>query len=70
MDITWKNLHHSELNAVQLYQILALRNHTLFLSAQAHLQDFYGRFGFQPVSDVYPEDNIPHIDMARPARSE
>ncbi|OON37115.1 GNAT family N-acetyltransferase [Izhakiella australiensis] len=36
---------------------------TVFLSAQAHLQHFYGHFGFQAVSEVYLEDGIPHIDM-------
>lgn len=35
----------------------------LYLSAQAHLQDFYGEFGFSPEGDVYDEDGIPHIAM-------
>ena len=39
--------------------------HKIKLSAQAHLQDFYGRFGFKTVSGVYLEDNIPHVDMER-----
>jgi ElaA protein len=33
------------------------------LHAQAHLQTFYGAFGFKPVSDVHDEDGIPHIWM-------
>jgi ElaA protein len=33
------------------------------LAAQAHLQEFYGSLGFAPVSDVYDEDGIPHVDM-------
>jgi len=33
------------------------------LHAQAHLQGFYGAFGFVPVSDVHEEDGIPHIWM-------
>ena len=37
------------------------------ISAQAHLQRFYGRHGFQPVGGVYSEDDIPHIQMWRPA---
>jgi ElaA protein len=37
------------------------------LSAQAHLQDFYATHGFRPVSEIYDEDGIPHIDMRRPA---
>ena len=40
-------------------------NHEIHLSAQAHLQSFYGHFGFAPVTDVYDEDGIPHIGMAR-----
>ncbi|SDU26085.1 GNAT family N-acetyltransferase [Stappia sp. ES.058] len=37
------------------------------LSAQAHLKGFYAAHGFRPVSDVYDEDGIPHIDMRRTA---
>lgn len=37
----------------------------LYLGAQAHLQGFYQRFGFMPVTEVYEEDGIPHIGMAR-----
>lgn len=33
------------------------------LSAQTYLQDFYTSFGFVPVSEVYLEDGIAHIDM-------
>jgi ElaA protein len=33
------------------------------LHAQAHLQPFYGAFGFRPISDVHDEDGIPHIWM-------
>jgi ElaA protein len=35
------------------------------LSAQAHLQEFYGGLGFSPISEVYDDDGIPHIDMRR-----
>ncbi|MDH4571343.1 GNAT family N-acetyltransferase [Salinicola acroporae] len=35
------------------------------LSAQAHLQAYYGRHGFEPIGDIYVEDGIPHIDMQR-----
>ena len=36
------------------------------ISAQAHLQRFYGAFGFVAVGDEYMEDGIPHIEMLRP----
>ncbi|UQY42999.1 GNAT family N-acetyltransferase [Erwinia sp. PK3-005] len=149
MELTWYDLHHSELNVHQLHDILALRNRVFIveqqcpyedidgqdlahdnrhifalgegrllacariltpvdadspvtigrvivtsearglqlgyrlmervlescgqywpgrrqaLSAQAHLQVFYGRMGFKPVGEVYLEDNIPHIDMVK-----
>lgn len=39
--------------------------HGVYLSAQAHLQAFYGRLGFQAVGEIYLEDNIPHIDMRK-----
>jgi len=39
----------------------------LFLSAQAHLQAYYGRYGFTACSAVYDEDGIPHVDMRRAA---
>lgn len=33
------------------------------LQAQTYLQSFYESLGFKQVSDVYEEDQIPHIDM-------
>lgn len=36
------------------------------IQAQAYLQQFYAGFGFQPVSDVYLETGIPHLDMILP----
>lgn len=33
------------------------------ISAQAHLQGFYERVGFERVSEEYLEDNIPHVEM-------
>ena len=35
------------------------------ISAQAHLQRFYGRHGFVPVGETYLEDGIAHIEMWR-----
>lgn len=35
------------------------------LSAQAHLEGFYGSLGFVTISDRYDEDGIPHVDMRR-----
>ncbi len=33
------------------------------ISAQAHLLDFYKSLGFKKASEIYLEDNIPHIEM-------
>ena len=33
------------------------------IQAQAYLQKFYEQFGFKAISEVYLEDNIPHLDM-------
>ncbi len=35
------------------------------ISAQAHLDRFYGRHGFVPVGGVYLEDGIRHLQMFR-----
>jgi ElaA protein len=36
------------------------------LHAQAHLQKFYGAFGFDAISEVHDEDGIAHVWMGRP----
>ncbi|SDD55749.1 GNAT family N-acetyltransferase [Paraburkholderia lycopersici] len=33
------------------------------LHAQAHLQKFYGAFGFAPIGEIHDEDGIPHVWM-------
>lgn len=38
------------------------------LHAQAHLQGYYGAFGFEPNSEVHDEDGIPHMWMRRALR--
>jgi ElaA protein len=35
------------------------------ISAQSHLQKFYGALGFEVISEEYLEDDIPHVDMLR-----
>lgn len=53
-----------ELVKITLAEIerLAL-NKPVIISAQNYLVDFYSSFGFEVISDVYLEDDIPHIDM-------
>ncbi|MDK9872033.1 MAG: GNAT family N-acetyltransferase [Staphylococcus equorum] len=38
------------------------------ISGQAYLKSFYESFGFKGVSDIYLEDNIPHITFEMIAR--
>lgn len=33
------------------------------IQAQAYLEKFYQSLGFEPISKIYLEDNIPHLDM-------
>ncbi|MEI5994140.1 GNAT family N-acetyltransferase [Candidatus Enterococcus mansonii] len=40
-------------------------NRPIIISAQAHLVAFYGAFGFEVSSDIYLEDDIPHIQMKK-----
>ncbi|MDM1045037.1 GNAT family N-acetyltransferase [Myroides sp. 1354] len=35
------------------------------IGAQTYLKKFYSSFGFEPVSEEYLEDGIPHVDMIR-----
>lgn len=47
------------INACQSYH----PNQSIKISAQEHLQKFYEHYGFISVSEMYLEDNIPHIAM-------
>lgn len=38
------------------------------ISAQVYISNFYKSLGFKEVSEVYLEDNIPHIEMLREAK--
>lgn len=38
---------------------------SIIIGAQDYLRSFYESFGFQAISDVYLEDDIPHIDMKK-----
>ncbi len=40
-----------------------LKETTVKIQAQDYLRKFYGYFGFQAISEIYLEDNIPHVDM-------
>ena len=40
-------------------------NEIIKISAQQHLKAYYQKHGFNQVSDMYLEDDIPHIAMIR-----
>ena len=37
----------------------------VYLSAQTHLQGYYGQYGFVVAGEEFVEDGIPHIGMRR-----
>ncbi len=45
-----------------------LGGHVVTLEAQAHLQHWYARFGFEAGGAEYLEDGIPHVHMRRSPR--
>jgi ElaA protein len=40
-------------------------NDTVKISAQEHLEKYYNQHGFERVSEMYLEDDIPHIGMLK-----
>ena len=40
-----------------------LKETTVKIQAQDYLRNFYASFGFEPISDTYLDDGIPHVDM-------
>ncbi|MFC6274515.1 GNAT family N-acetyltransferase [Levilactobacillus tangyuanensis] len=49
--------------AIQAATAVAPQAQRIVIQAQAYLQKFYASFGFEPVSAVYLDTGIPHIDM-------
>ncbi|MFZ6675029.1 GNAT family N-acetyltransferase [Undibacterium sp. Xuan67W] len=72
--ITTKNFRGSGAGKELITQgLLHLEKHypqqPVRIGAQAYLEKFYGSFGFVTVSEMYLEDDIPHVEMLRPASS-
>ena len=42
-----------------------MEEYIITIGAQEYLKDFYASFDFKPISDVYDEDGIKHLDMQR-----
>lgn len=59
--------HGKQLTSIALDEIESkLGSQPIRISAQHYLEKFYQGFGFQTVSEIYQEDNIPHVEMYRP----
>ncbi|MEB0013565.1 GNAT family N-acetyltransferase [Glaciimonas sp. Gout2] len=57
------NAGHALMNQAMAQVAKLFPGHAIKIGAQAHLQRFYGRYGFEPIGEVYDEDGIPHIQM-------
>ncbi|MFP8644377.1 GNAT family N-acetyltransferase [Priestia aryabhattai] len=42
-----------------------LHEKTIKIQAQSRLQKFYESFGFKPISDIYADEGLPHVDMLK-----
>ncbi len=62
-DYRGKKLSSKLMKEAMVYTKSQYPKKAVILSAQEHLQQFYGKFGFNTVSEMYLEDGIPHIDM-------
>ncbi len=58
-----KGLGHTLIEQALAVRKQAFPDKKLKISAQEHLEKFYNQHGFTRVSDMYLEDNIPHISM-------
>jgi ElaA protein len=56
----WKMMEKSIRETLKLWPNMPIK-----ISAQAHLDKFYGSLGFVTEGEVYLEDNIPHIEMIK-----
>ena len=45
------------------YILINFNTTKITIGAQEYLKNFYSEIGFKPISEVYDEDGIPHLDM-------
>jgi ElaA protein len=65
MDFRGSNIANDLMTATIGFIDENLGKQAIRISAQEHLTSFYTRFGFKPVSEMYLEDDIPHVEMLR-----
>ena len=62
-----KKLGHELMNQAVSATEKHLGEHNITISAQLYLKKFYESHGFIPTSEMYLEDDIPHIQMQKRA---
>lgn len=62
-DFRRRGLGRSLMNLAIEYILTEMKEKQIRISGQAYLEKFYTSLGFQRVSDIYLEDNLPHIEM-------
>lgn len=62
-DYRKKGLSRDMMNRAISFIMNTLEEKEIRISAQAYLLKFYNSLGFEPVSDIYLEDGIEHMEM-------
>jgi ElaA protein len=57
------NIGHELMQKCMSYVIEEFGNVAIRISAQKHLEDYYGKHQFLSTGNEYLEDNIPHVEM-------
>lgn len=63
-----KGLARPMMQAAMDFILTEWKEGAIRISAQTYLEAFYASFGFEPVSEPYLEDGIPHLDMLYTAK--
>lgn len=63
-----KGLARPMMQAAMDFILTEWKEEAIRISAQTYLEAFYASFGFEPVSEPYLEDGIPHLDMLYTAK--
>ncbi|PSL28812.1 ElaA protein [Planomicrobium soli] len=58
-----RGLARQLMNQCMEYILSEWQSEEIQLQGQVYLQEFYESVGFQPISEAYDEDGIPHVDM-------
>ena len=62
-DIRGKGIGHELMNKCVDYSIVEFGNSVITISAQKHLENYYGKHDFTSTGKEYLEDGIPHVEM-------